>query len=229
MQTLAGGRFLVSGFNGSIGGGIATAVRDNGGTVLGLSHVPDPDAAAVTDFTDDAALAAAVASVGGPLAGVVISHGIIQKGSPEEVDPAGWRRMLDVNLNSSWTLLHAALPLIAPGGSVVVISSTAGLRHARNAGVHYTVSKWGLNGMVRHLATDLGPRQIRVNAICPGHMDNAMSLSVNTPETLAAAQRVIPLRRSGTPEDIASCAVFLLSPASGFITGTLIPVAGGMQ
>lgn len=229
MIDLAGGRVLVSGFNGSIGAAISSAVRECGGKVLGISHVEDDDAVAIADFTDDGELTRAVESVGPPLTGLVICHGIIEKGTPEQITPRRWRELLDVNLTSSYTLLRAALLLLEPGASIVVVSSTAGLRHARNAGVHYTVSKWGLNGMVRHLATELGPRGIRINSICPGHMDNAMSRSVNTPETLAEARRVIPLGRPGSPEEIANVAVFLLSSASSYMTGGLIPVAGGLQ
>lgn len=227
--SLEGRRILVTGFNGSIGGAIWNEIESAGGIPVGLSHIPDERAAAVCDFQDDEALIAAVSGIGGHFDGVVISHGIIEKAPLAELDAARWRIMLDVNLTSSFVVLQTISGMLLHPASIVVISSTAGLRYARNAGAHYTVSKWGLNGLVRHLAAEFGPAGTRINAICPGHMDNPMSHSINTPETIAAALQIIPLRRAGLPRDIGSVARFLLSDDSEYITGAFVPVAGGMQ
>ncbi|MBM3611552.1 MAG: SDR family oxidoreductase, partial [Alphaproteobacteria bacterium] len=112
---MAGRRILLTGIGGSVGMGALAALRAQGDEVIGLSHLQGPDAAQVADFTDDDALAAAVAAVGGSLDGIVLSHGILEPGPIGRVPPARWRHMMDVNLNSLYAIIHAALPLLRDG------------------------------------------------------------------------------------------------------------------
>jgi 3alpha(or 20beta)-hydroxysteroid dehydrogenase len=216
----------VTGFTGSIGSAVKAALEHAGAEVLGLNHTRDPDAFAVLDFSDDAAVKTVV-SRAGPLSAVVLCHGIAEASPVRELSPARFRELIEVNLNSSYAIIQAAIPRLSRGGSIVVISSTAGLGRSRKAGVHYTVSKWALNGLVKHLAAELGPDGIRVNAVLPGHIDNEMSRSMSPDEPVDASIAAIPLRRAGTPEDVASAVLFLLGDDADYLTGVLLPVAGG--
>ena len=222
---LRGRRILVTGGGGSIGGATARLLERFGAAPLELSHRPRAGVAAV-DFSHDDELQDAVRSLA-PLDGAAICHGAIRPGPTGSVDLAEWRDLLEVNLTSVYAVLAAALPILKPGSSVVVVSSTAGLGRSRNGGPHYTASKWALNGLVKHLAAEYGPSRIRVNAVCPGHIDNEMARSVNTPESLAAGIAMIPMGRGGTPEEVAGAIVYLLSDLASYVTGALLPVAGG--
>jgi NAD(P)-dependent dehydrogenase (short-subunit alcohol dehydrogenase family) len=137
--------------------------------------------------------------------------------------------MLDINLNSIYAILHAALPRMRPGASIVVISSTAAFDHSPIGGPHYTAGKWALNGLVRHLADDLGPGGIRINSVCPGLVDNPMGRAFLTEQQYLAAFEDIPLRRAATPDEIANVVMFLLGEEASFVTGALVPVSGGYR
>jgi 3-oxoacyl-[acyl-carrier protein] reductase len=222
---LAGRRVLLTGGGGAIGGATARLLTDVGATVVELSHRARHGATSV-DFRDDTRLHAAVAALA-PVDDLVLCHGAIQPGSIEDVSPQEWRRLMDVNVHSMYAILHAAIPSLGRGSAIVVVSSTAGLGRSRNGGSHYTASKWALNGLVKHLAGELGPKGIRINAVCPGHIDNEMARSVNTPESLAAGVAAIPLGRGGTDDEVAAAILFLVSQLSSYVTGVLLPVAGG--
>jgi NAD(P)-dependent dehydrogenase (short-subunit alcohol dehydrogenase family) len=226
---MAARRILLTGIGGSIGTGALEALCAAGDEVIGLAHVPGEDAAIVADFTDDDALARAVQSVAEPLDGIVLAHGILEPGPVEQVSPGRWRKMMDVNTNSLYTIIHSALPGLRDGASVVVVSSTAAFDHSPVGGPHYTASKWAVNGMVRHLAFDLGPRRIRINAICPGLVEGPMGRALLTPEQHAGSLLEIPLGRPADRSEVADLVMFLLGPASSYITGALVPISGGYR
>jgi 3-oxoacyl-[acyl-carrier protein] reductase len=194
-----------------------------------LSHEDSAGANYVVDFGNDDALVDAVNAVEGNFKHVVLAHGFLEQGPWQNVSPAKWRRMLDANLNSIYTILFAALPKMAHGGSIVIISSTGGFDHSPVGGPHYTVSKWGLNGLVRHLADELGPDGIRINSVCPGLVDNPMGHAFMTEADYNSALRDIPLRRGANPDEIAKAVMFLLSEAASFITGVNLSVSGGYK
>jgi len=222
-------QILFTGVGGAIGSAILQQLRTAGCMVTSLGHLPTPETSQVADFTDDDALSASVAGIRGPLQGVVLSHGILEPGPWRDVPPKAWRHLLDINLNSIYAILHAALPKVVEGGSIVVISSTAAFDHSPVGGPHYTASKWALNGLVRHLADDLGPSGIRVNSICPGLVDSPMGRALLSEAGYLAAFDEIPLRRPATPDEIAKVVMFLLSDQSSYVTGALIPVSGGYR
>jgi 3-oxoacyl-[acyl-carrier protein] reductase len=220
-------RVLLTGGGGDIGGAVAQLLSDRGDEIVRLGHDPESRPDYVADFTNDQSLMTAISSIPGTFSHVVLAHGVIERRSLPELDVEAWHRVLDVNLTSVFVILHALAPRIGDIRSIVVVSSTAGLDRSRNGGAHYTVSKAALNALVRHLAQELGPRGVRINAVCPGTIEGRMSSAINSPETMAAASSNIALRRIGKPIEVADVIAFLLSDESSFVTGALVSVAGG--
>ena len=221
------GLTLLTGAGGSIGTSIFKALEAQGYPVLRLSHRRHTPDDIVVDFRDDTALTNAIEAIDRPIKNVVINHGMNSMGAIDGLSMDGWREVLDVNLNATFCILRTLVPKLGPGSAIVVISSVAGLDFSRVASAGYSVSKWGLNGLVRHLAIELGPRQIRVNSICPGLVDNEFTRLANTDESMARGIAAIPLRRAATPDDVAAAVMYLLSDSASFVTGILLPVAGG--
>jgi 3-oxoacyl-[acyl-carrier protein] reductase len=220
-------RVLLTGGGGDIGGAVARLLTRRGDEIVRLGHDSESHPDHVADFTNDQSLMTTVSGIAGTFSHVVLAHGVTERRSLESLDVEAWHRVLDVNLTSVFVILHALAPRLDTIRSIVVVSSTAGLDRSRNGGAHYTVSKAALNALVRHLAQELGPRGIRINAVCPGTIEGRMSSSVNSPEAMAAASTNIALRRIGQPVEVADVIAFLLSEESSFVTGALISVAGG--
>ena len=138
-----------------------------------------------------------------------------------------WNQILDSDLTSVFLTIKAFAPAMAErGGSIVLMSSSAGRQPSR-ANVAYAVAKAGLVMLARHLAAELGPSGIRVNAIAPTSV-RTEKLEANMPEEQKERVAAMnPLRRLGTMEDVANTALFLASDASSYLSGLTIDVAGG--
>jgi NAD(P)-dependent dehydrogenase (short-subunit alcohol dehydrogenase family) len=146
--------------------------------------------------------------------------------TPEE----DWDRVLAINLKSVFLTCKYAIPemLRTGGGSIINTSSVAALVGGENAHA-YTASKGGMISLSRALAVEFGPRNIRVNCICPGVIDTPMVEPVVGPlKDSNRPLRFSPIRRLGTPEDIAYCALYLASDESSFVTGAVFVVDGGI-
>jgi 3-oxoacyl-[acyl-carrier protein] reductase len=152
---------------------------------------------------------------------------------PETTDEV-WNRVLAVNLTGYFYCARAVSKVMIAqgGGSMVLLSSGAGVRGSLAAGVQYAASKAGIIGLIKGLAADLAPHGIRVNGIVPGLIDTGLGApgresGWTRAEVERYAQRDIALGRVGQPEDIADVAVFLLSDAARYMTGEVVVVDGG--
>jgi NAD(P)-dependent dehydrogenase (short-subunit alcohol dehydrogenase family) len=161
---------------------------------------------------------------------LVCNAGITGKPGPfSTIDMDDYDRVMALNLCSSVVLTGLALPHIAEGGggSVILIASLSALRGngAINA---YALSKAGLAQLARNLAVEWGPRQVRANAISPGFIATELSAPLLADDAfMARRMQLTPLRRPGTPREIAGAALFLASDAGAFVTGHNLVVDGG--
>jgi len=206
--------------------GAAEAARAKGWTALACS-------ADVSDYEAVGAAARAVEEALGPVDILVNNAGISpktagRKSSVWEMDPAEWRRVLDVNLTGAFN----ATRVLSPGmrergyGRIVSLSSVAGRTYCDFVGVHYAATKAALIGFTKHLAGELGPHGVSVNAIAPGRIDTPLARGV-APEVNEAVRLATPLGRFGTPRDVAAACLFLTCDEAGFVTGQVVDVAGG--
>ncbi len=168
----------------------------------------------------------------GPIATLVNNAGVHLKKPAETVTPAEFQRVLDVHLCGAHALTVAAGRRMIERGSgcILFVASMASLFGIPQV-LAYSAAKSAYLGMVRALATEWGPRGVRVNAIAPGWIDSAMMRQALDSDP-ARRERILartPLGRFGDAEDIGAAAVFLASPAAKFITGVCLPVDGGVS
>lgn len=160
---------------------------------------------------------------------LVNNAGVTKDGLMMRMDEAQWDMVIDNNLKSAFNYIHACTPVMARQrcGSIINMSSVVGV--AGNAGqCNYAASKAGIIGLSKSIAKEMGARGIRSNCIAPGFIATDMTASL--PEELRKEwEKQIPLRRGGTPEDVANVALFLASDLSSYVTGQVINCCGGMN
>ena len=142
---------------------------------------------------------------------------------------AQWDAVLTVNLKSAFNFIHACAPIMMRqrGGSIINMSSVVGV--SGNAGqCNYSASKAGMIGLAKSTAKELGSRGIRANCIAPGFILTDMTMQLSE-EVRKQWTDTIPLRRGGTPEDVANVATFLASDLSSYVSGQVIHCCGGMN
>ncbi|MGH6816025.1 MAG: SDR family NAD(P)-dependent oxidoreductase [Hyphomicrobiaceae bacterium] len=139
-----------------------------------------------------------------------------------------WRRVLDVNLNGTFNVVHAWLPALRQTrGSIINVASIASFVVGSNT-LGYAPSKGAIKLFTQALARELAPDGIRVNAVAPGVIETAMTEATRAdPDRLAAFMKRIPLGRVGQPEDVVGPVLFLASPMASYVTGAILPVDGG--
>lgn len=161
----------------------------------------------------------------------VANAGILRNASLGEMTDERWNDMLNVDLTGVLRTLRSGAARMTDGGSMVAISSIAGGVYGWEEHSHYAAAKAGLLGLVRSVAVELGPRQIRANAVIPGLIETPQSLDpVNSlgPEGLKRAGDDIPWGRVGKPEEVASVIAFLTSDDAHYVTGQSLIVDGGL-
>ena len=160
---------------------------------------------------------------------LVNNAGITKDGLMMRMDEVQWDAVIDTNLKSAFNFIHACTPIMARQrcGSIINMSSVVGI--SGNAGqCNYSASKAGLIGLAKSIAKEMGPRGIRANCIAPGFIATDMTEAI--PENVRQEwEKQIPLRRGGTPEDVANVALFLASDMAEYVTGQVINCCGGMN
>jgi len=180
------------------------------------------------DFEDTQNTVAEILKDFGRIDILVNNAGITKDGLVMRMSEAQWDAVVAVNMKSAFNFLHAVVPVMArqKGGSIINMSSVAG--QSGNPGqVNYAATKAGLIAMAKSVAKEMGSRGIRANAIAPGFIVSDMTNAL--PEKVREEYiQNIPLRRGGTPEDIANAALFLASDLSSYISGQVLPVNGAL-
>jgi NAD(P)-dependent dehydrogenase (short-subunit alcohol dehydrogenase family) len=239
---------LVTGASSGIGAAVAIAFADAGWSVMAagrhegrLEEVADVSeqistwAGELEESDDCDELIADTVDEFGGLDCLVNAAGILMRGDAESTSDDDWRDTLAINLDVPFFLSRAAIPHLkrAPG-SIIYISSVWGLE-AGDRAVAYCASKGGLILLTRAMALDYAKDGVRINAVCPGGVDTPMlvsetqELGENVEAFLEDVAAENPNGRIATPEDIAGLVLFLASDAASHMTGTAIPIDGGLM
>ena len=243
---------MVTGASGGLGGHFCKAFLKEGAKVVvtditekmvsaGLAELNAPNSTlgAVVDVcqrsTIEAAVALAVKQFGQLDILVNVAGGALHTPHKfEEIDENSWDKVVDVNLKGTFLCCQAAVKQFRKqggGGRIVNISALAGRWLGSLAGCHYTSAKAGVIGLTRHLAFELGPEGIRVNAVAPT-ITLASQRTIDLWEARPEAYREkvlseIPLRRLSAPEEVAAAVIFLSSDEASYLTGVTLDVNGG--
>ncbi|WP_299877509.1 SDR family NAD(P)-dependent oxidoreductase [uncultured Sulfitobacter sp.] len=245
---LTGKTALLTGASRGMGLAMATALADHGATVVISARGQDAldEAAAGINARGKGKAYAFAANVGekaqleelvtkarnhaGPIDILFGNAGVNPHYGPTmEIPDAAYEKTMSANVQSNLWLARLCAPDMAErgGGSMVFTSSIGAFKSTEVLGT-YGVSKLALIGLVRNLATELGPSGIRVNALCPGLVRTEFARALwDNPEAEARAKKDIPLRRLGEADDFEGIAVFLASGASTYMTGQALTVCGG--
>jgi NAD(P)-dependent dehydrogenase (short-subunit alcohol dehydrogenase family) len=237
---------VVTGGGQGIGEGIAKVYAESGAAVVvAARHVDrvqrvadDINAsggralAVPTDVTDRDALVAladaAIAEFGGLDIWVNNAGGSTVRSPLVDLDPADWEHCLSLNLTAVWAASVIANERLNDGGSIINITSPAATRAVLGSG-HYSAAKAGVNALTLTMAMELAPR-IRVNGVAPGMVPTEVmmtALGMDVPSLEQVAEKRTPMKRLGTPDDIASAALYLASDAGSWVTGQIVTVSGG--
>lgn len=160
---------------------------------------------------------------------LVNNAGITKDGLMMRMTELQWDAVINVNLKSAFNFIHACTPVMMrqKSGSIINMSSVVGV--SGNAGQsNYSASKAGMIGLAKSISKELGARGIRANAIAPGFIETEMTHALND-EQRAKWAETIPLRRGGSPDEVAKVCLFLASDLSSYVSGQVINVCGGMN
>lgn len=246
MKLLEGKTAIITGASRGIGNGIARMFAQHGANVA-FTYLSSDEKARVLEselaefgivakgYKSDASvfeaaeeLANAVLSDFGSIDILINNAGITRDTLLMRMSEEDWDKVMEVNLKSAFNLTKAVLrPMLKQRkGSIINMSSVVGVKG--NAGqANYAASKAGLIGFTKSVALELGSRNIRCNAVAPGFIETEMTGALDE-ATVQSWRDAIPLKRGGTPDDVANLCLFLGSDMSAYITGQVINVDGGM-
>jgi len=226
---------LVTGASSGMGAATARALAEEGARVFTAQRRGVSAESIGVDLSEPGAPEHVIAEVeksAGRLDILINNAGLMREGAATETSDEDWHAQLHLNLTVPFRLIRAALPMLrAASGAIVNNGSIEGLgsnpRHAA-----YCASKAGLHGLTRAIAVDEGPHGVRCNAVAPGWIDSPLNEafieSLGDPETFReAVKSVHPLRRTGSPEDVARLICWLASDEARFVTGQVFTIDGG--
>lgn len=181
------------------------------------------------DFAQSAEVVNQVKEDFGSIDILVNNAGITKDGLMLRMTEAQWDAVIGVNLKSAFNFIHACTPIMMrqKGGSIINMASVVGV-HGNAGQCNYSASKAGMIALAKSIAQEMGAKGIRANAIAPGFIETAMTQALSE-EVRKEWIKGIPLRRGGTPEDVANIALFLASDLSSYVSGQVIQVDGGMN
>lgn len=238
MRRLDGKIVLVTGADGAVGRALVACIARESGEAIatdlraapGIAHALD-----VTSESDWQRVMSDIARTKGRLDGLVNAAGIVVLGSVEDTDLASFRRVMAVNLDGTFLGCKYALPLLKRrGGAIVNVSSVSGLVGGHNLAA-YNAAKGGVRLLSKSVALHgarLDP-PVRCNSVHPAFLEGPMveAIAAAAPDAeraQASMRKAIPLRRLGTPAEVAELCVYLLSDESGFVTGAEFAIDGGL-
>lgn len=207
----------------------AAAAQETAAACAKLSGQPEQKAL-VFDLADRAAVAAALEAdmvANGPYFGVVANAGVNADAPFPILEGDAWDKVIDTDLTGLYNLLKpVVMPMVSNRirGRIVALSSVSGIAGNRGQ-VNYSAAKAGVIGAVKALAVELAKRGITVNAVAPGVIETEMAASIEEPELV---RRAIPMRRFGTPEEVAGVVAFLFRDEAAYVTRQVISVNGGL-
>ena len=181
------------------------------------------------NFDETHTVVAAIVKEFGRIDVLVNNAGITKDGLMMRMSEMQWDAVINVNLKSAFNFIHAVTPIMMKQktGSIINMSSVVGV--SGNAGQsNYSASKAGMIGLAKSVAKELGSRGIRANAIAPGFIETEMTHAL-TEDQRAKWNETIPLRRGGSPDEVAKVTLFLASDLSSYVSGQVINVCGGMN
>ena len=240
-------RVLVTGSSRGIGRAVALRLAQDGYAVVTHAvrnaHAPRETAAEcarlpgqpeqpvlVFDLADRAATTAALEAdiaANGPYFGIVANAGVNADAPFPILEGDAWDKVIDTDLTGLYNLLKpVVMPMVSNRirGRIVALSSVSGIAGNRGQ-VNYSAAKAGVIGAVKALAVELAKRGITVNAVAPGVIETEMAASIEEPELV---RRAIPMRRFGTPEEVAGVVAFLFRDEAAYVTRQVISVNGGL-
>lgn len=234
MSQLSGRIALVTGVAGAIGAEITRTLLDEGATVIGADRVSGPvkpSAFVQTDLAVEHETDSLIAHILSEFGGVdlIVNNAAVSLKAPLAAIPnEEWMRVMRVNLGAPAQIIRGLATTMSEGSSIVNVSSIRATRGFADDAA-YSAAKGGLESLTRALAVELAPTS-RINTVAPGAIGTAMNEAVRSdPVRRGEVEARIPLGRFGEPRDVAAAVLFLLSPASAFITGATLPVDGGQS
>ena len=240
MGLLDGKTAIVTGAARGIGKAIALKFASEGANIAFTDLVIDENAentakeieamgVKAKGFEDTAKVVEAIHADFGRIDILVNNAGITRDGLMMRMSEQQWDMVINVNLKSAFNFVHACTPIMMrqKAGSIINMASVVGV-HGNAGQANYAASKAGMIALAKSIAQELGSRGIRANAIAPGFILTDMTAALSD-EVRAEWAKKIPLRRGGTPEDVANIATFLASDMSSYVSGQVIQVDGGMN